>query len=81
MAVTDRKAKLRVKKSKLEMKKAKLKEKKVEIAVASEDSKMSTLKMEELDDYARMIMQAIRLRMLKHLKDQLEMAEKEVVAR
>ena len=47
------------KKLKLEEKKAKLEQKKVEIVVASEDSKMLTLKMEEVDDDARMIVQAV----------------------
>lgn len=38
---------------------------------------MLTLKLEELDDDTRMIVQAIRLRMLKRLKEQLETTEKE----
>ena len=38
---------------------------------------MWTLKMEELDEDARMIVQAVHLRMLKRLKDQLKMARKE----
>lgn len=49
-----------------------LEERKVEIAAASEDSKM-----EEFDDDARMTVQALRLRMLKHLKEQPKMTEKE----
>ena len=38
---------------------------------------MLTLKMEEFDDDARMIMQALRLRKLKRLKEQPETTEKE----
>ena len=64
------------KKLKTEEKKAKLEEKKVEIAASSDDSKMLILKMEELDDDARMTVQAVRLRMLKRLKNQLETAER-----
>ena len=41
-----------------------LEEKKVEIPAASEDGKMLTLKMEELDDDARMIVQAVHFKML-----------------
>lgn len=42
-----------------------------------EDAQMLSLKMDDLDDNARMIVQAIRLKMLKHTKNQLERAEKE----
>ena len=38
---------------------------------------MWTLKMEELDEDARMIVQAVHLRMLKRLKDQLKTTGKE----
>lgn len=65
------------KKLKLEEKKTMLEEKKVEIAAASEDSKMLTLKMDDLTEDARMIMQAVRVRMLKRLAAELETAEKE----
>ncbi|KAE8809146.1 udp-n-acetylglucosamine--peptide n-acetylglucosaminyltransferase spindly [Hordeum vulgare] len=58
-------------------KKLKLEENKVEIAATTKDSKMLSLKMEEVDNDARTIVQAVRLRMLKHLKDQLETTEKE----
>ena len=65
------------KRLKLEEKMNKHEESKVEIAAASEDSKMLTLKMEEFDDNARMTMQALHLRMSKHLKEQPETTEKE----
>ena len=48
-------------------KKLKLIEKKVGIVVALEDTKMLTLKMEDLDDDARMIVHAVHVIMLKHM--------------
>ena len=53
-------------------------EKKVEIVANSEDAKMLTLKMDELDDDARMVVQAVRLGMFKRTKGQLEREENEV---
>lgn len=46
-------------------KKLKLIEKKVEIVAASKDAKMLTLKIEDLDDDARVIVQAVCFEMLK----------------
>lgn len=69
------------KKLQLEEKKTMLEEKKVEIATTSENSKMLTLTMENLDEDARMIVQAIRLKLLKCLKEQQNMAEKAATKR
>lgn len=57
--------------------------KKAKIAVPAEDAKMLTLKVTDLDDNARMIMQAVCCNMLQRQKDELERtehAEKEAVA-
>lgn len=48
--------------------------------VASKKAKMLTLKMENLVDDARMIVQVIHLKMLKRTKGRLERAEKEALA-
>lgn len=52
------------KKLKFEEKKAMLEERKVEIAAASEDTKMLALKMEDLYDDTMMIVQAVRFKIL-----------------
>ncbi|KAI4989807.1 hypothetical protein ZWY2020_038170 [Hordeum vulgare] len=58
-------------------KKVGLEEKKVEFATSSEETNVLTLKMKDLDDDTRMIVQALHLIMLKCTKDQVEGAEKE----
>lgn len=57
-----------------------LEEKKVEIATALEDSKRLTLKMDDLNEDARMIMQAVHVRMLKCFATELETSEKEATS-
>ena len=49
----------------------------MKIAAAAEDAKMLTWKVTDLDDDARMIMQAVRFKMLQRQKDELEKAEQE----
>ena len=53
-------------------KKTKLEEKKIELEAASEDTKMLTMRMDELDPNAAMIVHAVRVRMLKRLADEKE---------
>ena len=58
----------------LEEKNTILKDKKVLITTATGEVKILTLKMDYLDDDAKMIVQAIHFKMLKQQKDQLEAA-------
>ena len=55
------------KKTKIKEKKTKLKEKKFEFAATSKDTKMLTMKMDELDTNVAMIVQAVCAKMLKCL--------------
>ena len=64
MNATEKKLKLEEKRTTIEEKNMVLMEKKVETAVASEEAKMLTLKVAELYDDARMIMQAVRFKMV-----------------
>ena len=60
------------KKINLEEKKTKLEERRFELTAALEETKMLTIKMDELDPDVVMIMRAIRVRMLKRLAADLE---------
>ena len=60
------------KKLKLEKKKVILEEKKVHITTTVKEEKILTLKMDDLDNDAKMIVQAICFKMLRWQKDQLE---------
>ena len=68
------------KKINLKEKKTKLEKRKVELATRSGDTKMLTMRMDELDDDALMIVRATRVKMLKRLSTELETTEKEVDA-
>ena len=65
MEATKKQVKLKEKRVMIEEKKAMLEEKKTKIAFAAQDGKMLTLKVEGLDDDARMIMQVVRFKMLR----------------
>ena len=64
MKATEKKLQLEEKRTMIEEKMVMLKENKVEITSASEEAKMLTLKVAELDDDARMLMQVVRFKML-----------------
>ena len=53
----------------------KLQEKKVELAAASKDTKMLTMRMDELDDDVALIVRIIRVKMLKRLAAEMKAAK------
>ena len=70
MAVTE-------KKINLEEKKIKLKERNVEFMTASKDTKMLTMRMDELNDDVTMIVRVIHVKMFKLLAAEMETAKEE----
>ena len=64
------------KKINLEGNKTKHEERRFELTTASEDTKILTMRMDELDDDAA-IVHAIRIKMLKRLADEMEVVKKE----
>ena len=64
MKATEKEIQLEEKRAMIEEKKVMFEDKKVEMTTASEDTKILTLKVAELDDDTRMIVQAVRFKTL-----------------
>ena len=75
MTATGKKIKLGKKKTKLEEKKTKLEERWFELAAALEETKMLTIKMDELDPNVAKVMQAVLAKILKRLPTEVSEAE------